>query len=91
MSIWEKYEYKLVDFGGVDNCARCDQYTHVWEFDREDGLVVALCETCRDHVVRLEPQKLTCSYGHKYLKSEATSLGCPECLGSFIEKGGSLD
>lgn len=91
MSIWKKYEYKLVDFGGVDNCAKCDKYDHVWEFDREDGLVVALCESCRDEVVRIEPEKVVCSYGHKYLKSEASNLGCPECVGSFLEKGGSLD
>lgn len=92
MSIWTKYDYKLVDFGGVDNCAKCDQFTHVWEFDRSDGAVVALCEVCRDEVIRREPIKLSCDYGHRYIEAEKTAIGgCPECFAAYLEKGGSLD
>ena len=89
MSIWTKYDYKLVEFGGVDNCARCDQFTHVWEMERSDGAVLALCEVCRDLVTRNEPILHSCSYGHKY--ETPTSLGCPECLAKHLDKGGSLD
>jgi hypothetical protein len=92
MSIWTKYDYKLVDFGGVDNCAKCDQFTHVWEFDRSDGAVVALCEVCRDEIIRREPIKLSCDYGHRYIEADKTSIGgCPECFAAYLEKGGSLD
>jgi hypothetical protein len=92
MSIWTKYDYKLVDFGGVDNCAKCDQFTHVWEFDRSDGAVVALCEVCRDEIIRREPIKLSCDYGHRYIEADKTSIGgCPECFSAYLEKGGSLD
>ena len=91
MSIWTKYEYKLVEFGGVDNCAKCDQFTHIWDMERNDGHIVGLCEVCRDLVTRNEPIRLSCEYGHRYMKEEASSLGCPECLSSFLEKGGSLD
>jgi hypothetical protein len=89
MSLWTKYDYKLVEFGGVDNCAKCDQFTHVWEMERSDGRVIALCEVCRDYVTMLRPQVHTCSYGHTY--TQPTSLGCPECLAKHLDKGGNLD
>jgi len=87
MSIWNKYSYTFDGFGGVDNCAKCDDFTHVDEFTRSDGAVTALCKSCAELITRLEPKK--CAFGHSY--TIATSLGCPECLAQHLEKGGNLD
>lgn len=91
MTIWNKYEYKFVGFGGVDNCSKCDDFTHVDEYDRSDGAVTMFCRSCADTCTRLEPTKITCQQGHKYSKDESTGLGCPECLSNYLENGGSLD
>jgi hypothetical protein len=89
MSIWTKYDYTFAGFGGADNCQKCDDFGHVDEFDRSDGACVALCKSCAEQIVRSEPKKLICAYGHTYDKP--TSLGCPECLAEHLEKGGTLD
>ena len=39
--------YTFQDFGGVDNCAKCDQYTEVNEWLRNDGKSLLFCRTCR--------------------------------------------
>jgi hypothetical protein len=38
--------FTFVDFGGSDNCARCDKFDHVNEYTRDDGLVQAFCKKC---------------------------------------------
>ena len=38
--------YKFIDYGGVDNCAKCDKFDHVNEYTRDDGLVQAFCKQC---------------------------------------------
>ncbi len=38
--------FTFIDFGGSDNCARCDKFDHVNEYTRDDGLVQAFCKKC---------------------------------------------
>lgn len=39
--------YIFQDFGGVDNCAKCDAYGEVNEWLRNDGKTFFICRTCR--------------------------------------------
>ena len=41
------YTYEFVDYGGVDNCQKCDYYTGVWEYNRNDGKPCFFCINCR--------------------------------------------
>jgi len=34
---------------------------------------------------------IKCDRGHEYPEIEQTNLGCPRCLGDYLEKGGTLD
>ena len=38
--------YKLNDYGGVDNCTLCDEYSQVNDYTRSDGRAVLLCPKC---------------------------------------------
>ena len=38
--------YSFSGYGGVSNCSRCDAYDQVNEYDRQDGLVVFMCQKC---------------------------------------------
>lgn len=40
--------YSFSGYGGVMNCSDCDAFTQVNEYDREDGLVVWLCNRCEN-------------------------------------------
>jgi hypothetical protein len=35
-------------YGGVNNCSRCDAFTHTNEYTADDGLVVWFCTKCED-------------------------------------------
>lgn len=38
---------EFVDYGGVDNCSKCDKYDSVYEYNRSDGKVIFLCANCK--------------------------------------------
>ena len=38
--------YEFAGSGGVNNCTRCDDFDHVNEYTRDDGLVVWFCDPC---------------------------------------------
>jgi hypothetical protein len=40
--------FTFIDFGGVDNCSRCDLFTEVNEYRQDDDLIVGLCKSCED-------------------------------------------
>ena len=40
--------YSFSGYGGVSNCSRCDAYDQVNEYDRQDGLVVFMCNKCEN-------------------------------------------
>ena len=40
--------YSFSGYGGVSNCSRCDAYDQVNEYDRQDGLVVFMCQKCEN-------------------------------------------
>jgi len=42
--------YSFFGYAGVANCDQCDNDTMVNEYNRSDGLVVALCEKCEDRL-----------------------------------------
>ena len=42
--------YSLSGYGGVSNCSRCDAYDQVNEYDRQDGLVVFMCQKCENRL-----------------------------------------
>ena len=42
--------YSFSGFGGVSNCSRCDAYDQVNEYDRQDGLVVFMCNKCENRL-----------------------------------------
>jgi hypothetical protein len=42
--------YNFYGYAGVANCDQCDNDTMVNEYNRSDGLVVALCEKCEDRL-----------------------------------------
>ena len=41
-----KLTYEYAGFGGVTNCDECDDFTHIDEYNRNDGLVCFFCEKC---------------------------------------------
>jgi hypothetical protein len=40
--------YSFDGYGGAGNCSKCDNDTHINDYVREDGLVVAFCKRCED-------------------------------------------
>ena len=36
------HTYSFSGYGGVENCAECDDFTQTNEYDRRDGLVVLI-------------------------------------------------
>ncbi len=41
-------KYDFGGYGGVNNCTMCDDFHHVNEYTRDDGLVVWFCTKCED-------------------------------------------
>ena len=44
------HQYSFSGYGGVENCAECDDFTQTNEYDRRDGLVVFICNKCADRM-----------------------------------------
>jgi hypothetical protein len=42
------HTYSFDGYGGAGNCSKCDNDTHINDYVREDGLVVAFCKRCED-------------------------------------------
>jgi hypothetical protein len=42
--------FTFIDYGGIDNCFRCDQFQEVNDYRRDDDLLVAICKSCEDYL-----------------------------------------